>query len=86
MVTFTDDAIFFGLKFCEDLQAYGALIAEKHKKKFGGEAPRIASVDLTQAHQEDLLPKEENYERWLRGFQATPENRRRWWQKVKKVA
>jgi gas vesicle protein len=86
MALYTDDAIFFGFKLCEDLQAHGARLSRKHKKKFGGEAPRIVEIDLTQAEDEGLLPKDDNYVSWLSGFRPAEEVTLRWWQWFKKAS
>lgn len=86
MASYTDDAIFFSLELCEDLLIHGKHIAEKHKKKFGGEAPEVASIDLEQARKEDLLPMNEGYEGWRSSFQSPKKETLYWWQWSKKAA
>jgi hypothetical protein len=86
MAAYNDDAIFFGCKLCEDLQAHGARLSSKYKKRFGGDAPRIVKTDLTQAENEGLIPKDDTYESWLSGYRAPEEATLRWWQWFKKVS
>lgn len=77
--SYTDDAIFFSLKLCDDLREHGLHVAEKHKKKFRGDAPGVSNFDWSQAKEEDLLPKDEDYESWLSGFQSPAKKKRSWW-------
>jgi hypothetical protein len=86
MADYTDDAIFFSLELCEDLQIHGKHIAEKHKKKFGGEAPEVASIDLKKAQEEDLLTMNETYEKWRSSFKSPQKETLGRWQWSKKAA
>jgi hypothetical protein len=86
MVAYTDDAIFFSLTLCEDLQTHGKHIAKKHKKMFGGEAPRVSTIDVEQARKEDLIPNDDDYASWLSGFQSSEREAIHWWQGPKKAA
>lgn len=71
MASYTDDAIYFSIKLCEDLRVHGEMLAQRYKKKFGGELPHVTRIDLSKAQEEGLLPKEEQYESWLSGFQSS---------------
>ncbi len=83
---YTDDLIFFSLKLSEDLREHGLLVAGKHKKKLGGDTPAISQIDLTIAIRDDLVPKDEDYEKWSCGFQVAPVKKLAWWQRPNKVA
>jgi len=86
LALYTDDAIFFSIKLCDDLREHGLVIAKKYKKKFGGKAPGISNIDWKKGEEEGLLPKDEGYENWLDGFKPLEKPALRWWQLFKKVA
>ncbi|MEE9944936.1 hypothetical protein [Pseudomonas sp. 43(2021)] len=70
---YTDDTIFFSIKLCDDLREHGLHVVKKFSKEFRGEAPGVSNFDWSKAEQEGLLPKDEDYESWLSGFQPSPE-------------
>ncbi|GHS82659.1 hypothetical protein PAGU2196_34930 [Pseudomonas sp. PAGU 2196] len=77
---YTNDAIFFSMKLTDDLREHGLHVVKKYKKDFRDEAPGVSSFDWSKAEREGLLPKDEDYESWLSGFQAPPktESLSRW--------
>nr|WP_314530875.1 hypothetical protein [uncultured Pseudomonas sp.] len=85
MSEYLDDTIFFSLELCEDLQIHGRHIAEKYRKKFGGELLDVTTINLEQARKEDLLPMNEAYERWRSSFESPKKETLRRWQWFKKA-
>lgn len=81
---YTDDAIFFSMKLCDDLREHGIHVAKKYKKEFREESLGVSSFVWDKAEQEGLLPKDEDYESWLSGFQSAPEKKTfNKWQRLK---
>lgn len=70
---YTNDAIFFSMKLCDDLREHGLHVVKKYKKELQGKAPEVSDFNWNKAKQEGLLPKDEDYESWLSGFQSFPE-------------
>ncbi|WPK03033.1 hypothetical protein R6U79_12545 [Pseudomonas putida] len=76
---YTNDTIFFSMKLSDDLREHGLHVAQKYKRKFRDEAPGVSNFDWSKAEEEGLLPKDEDYESWLSGFQKpSPEPKSRW--------
>lgn len=66
----TDDAIFFSLLLCKDLEKHGKEVAKAFAKRFGKGAPRISELDFQKAIDLELMPSDENYADWLSSFQV----------------
>lgn len=66
----TDDVIFFSELLIKDLMEHGAHILDQYKKLGKVKKEKISSVDFTEARQLGLMPDEENYLNWLRGFSS----------------
>ncbi|MDI2594356.1 hypothetical protein POF45_23400 [Pseudomonas sp. 681] len=79
---YTDDVIFFSMKLCEDLRDHGEILKKRYKSRLKGKPPRISTVNFEIARQDGLLPKDEDYEKWLSGFISAPENKSKWWQRI----
>lgn len=65
----TDNMIFFSYKLCEDLQEYGNTLLAKYKDKHRGDVPSIHRLDFSMAIKAGLIPKEDEYQEWLQGFE-----------------
>jgi hypothetical protein len=70
MYWLTDDVIFFSELLQKDLKSHGELVLEQYKTVTKREAKKvkISSVDWALAHNEGLMPSEEEYPRWRTGF------------------
>jgi hypothetical protein len=65
---YTDDLIFFSKLICEDLHNYGKNLHERTAKIGRGQAPKINSVDFSSSNEFGLMPDENEYESWLKGY------------------
>ncbi|WP_025857562.1 hypothetical protein [Pseudomonas sp. CHM02] len=82
---YTNDTIFFSMKLCDDLREHGLHVVKKYKKELQGKAPGVSDFNWSKAEQEGLLPKDEDYESWLSGFQSSREKEApSKWQRLKK--
>jgi len=81
LASYTDDALFFSIKLHDDLYQHGKGIAEKYRKKFGGDVPCVSYIDWQKADSEGLLPKDEEYSDWLSGYEVLPKKELQWWQR-----
>lgn len=65
---YLDDLAFFSMLLCEDLAAHGNSIRSVFSKKYGKGAPKVSSVDFSSPKKAGLIPAEELYSDWLKGF------------------
>ncbi|WP_153005850.1 hypothetical protein ACK2SD_03030 [Pseudomonas sp. SC11] len=76
---YTDDVIFFGVKLCEDLSEHGKLLVKNNEKYLKKSQTTLIKIDTTKLKNEGFLPKDEEYQSWLSGFQSEakekPKNR-----------
>ena len=70
IIQHTDNAIFFGVLAAKDLVNH----AKALKIKFGKNAPKIHGPDFSTPELEGLIPDDENYAAWLRGFPQDSQN------------
>lgn len=66
--SYTDDMAFFSALLADDLIDHGTKVREKYIKQFKKGAPRISTVDFTVPREKGLVPSQEKYADWLRGF------------------
>ena len=64
----TDSGIFFSYLLCKDLYEHGKQLSDDFKKKFKDAPPRVSEVDFGPAKIAGLMPDEENYVDWIKGF------------------
>lgn len=74
--TLTDDVIFFSNLLCKDLIDHGNKILDKYRYRFNDKLEIIHTIDLTYAEMAGLMPSEEKYANWLRGFQERQSSNR----------
>lgn len=72
---YTDDIIFFGVKLCEDLSIHGGALVEKNRKYLKKSNATLIKIDTKKLKSEGFLPKDEDYESWLSGFQSEANTR-----------
>lgn len=65
---YLDNLAFFAALLCKDLVAHGESVRMALTKRFGKEAPKVATVDFSGPTKAGLLPPEEPYADWLKGF------------------
>jgi hypothetical protein len=75
----TDDCIFFSRILADDLLAYGAALRRRYIWKFVSRFPKFVPADWSVAESEGLIPTEEQYANWLRGFKKSETG----WQQVR---
>ncbi len=64
----TDDVIFFSHLVCKDLITHGNKVLEKFKLQFKRELEQIHAIELAPEKTAGLIPSDEQYSEWLRGF------------------
>jgi hypothetical protein len=67
----TDDCIFFSRVLADDLLMYGNKLRNKHKWRYRLRSINLAQTDWSEAERQGLLPSNDLYTDWLKGF-ATP--------------
>jgi hypothetical protein len=72
----TDDCIFFARQVARDLEAYGKALRRKQRWKMRWFLPTLPRADITAAA--GLIPNDEEYAGWLKGFKET----RPWYQRM----
>lgn len=70
--SYTYDMAFFSALLADDLIEHGTKVREKFVKQFKKGAPRISTVDFTVPREKGLIPPQDNYADWLRGFTQQP--------------
>lgn len=73
MHSLTDDVIFFSNLLIEDLTAHGEKVLAEYKKTNKKASERISQIDLRPAREAGLMPPQDNYLDWLKGFQNAPQ-------------
>jgi hypothetical protein len=68
----TDDCIFFSRILADDLLTYGNRLRRKNAWKYRLGIPKLKGVDWSIAKGQGLLPSDEAYVSWLRGFRTDP--------------
>ncbi|HEX2541149.1 MAG TPA: hypothetical protein VHM00_08710 [Caldimonas sp.] len=66
--SYVDDVAFFSALLCSDLMKHGALVRVALTRRFGGQAPKVSSVDFSGPRQSGLVPPDSQYEDWLKAF------------------
>lgn len=79
---YTNDALFFSAKLCEDLQEHASTLKESYSKKFRGTPPKLTKVDFSQARDSGLIPADIEYEPWLSGFPLDNSEKIGWWRRI----
>ena len=64
----TNDCIFFSKLLADDLLAYGAAFRRRARWRLRIGLPTVAGADWTQAEAAGLIPSEQEYAGWLKGF------------------
>lgn len=75
---YTDDTIFFSSLLCQDLRAHGLRTAEKYRTRLKKEPPRVSETSFKEAKESGLMPADDEYVSWLKGFQAAQEDEPSW--------
>lgn len=73
----TDDCIFFAKILASDLAQYANKLNSKKSWFYRLRVPRIDGTDWTYPEKSGLMPKEDDYQNWLRGFKPRPTRWRR---------
>jgi hypothetical protein len=68
----TDDCIFFSRILADDLLAYGNRLRRKNSWKYRLGISKLKGADWSIAQGQGLLPTNEAYASWLRGFRTDP--------------
>lgn len=80
LVAQTDDCIFFSKTLGEDLVKYGKGLRRKQAQRLQSLGlPKMQSTDWTMAEKAKLLPAEDMFTDWLRGFKSKPSFPQRIW-------
>lgn len=66
--TYTADCIFFAIVAGTDLCRYGERLRAKYQTKFVRPLPRMDTINWEEAKKTGLVPKDEEYKLWLKGF------------------
>jgi hypothetical protein len=69
----TDDGIFLGELLCKDLVVSGEEALAAYKRHVKDAKVRISTVSFDEARKQGLMPDEEQYKDWLKGFQKAPD-------------
>ena len=77
MVLHADCLIYFTYLLCDDLQAHGAGLVKKYKKR-SRQAPRVTEVDFAPAKVSNLIPPGSEFESWSTAFVKLPQPLTRW--------
>lgn len=64
----TDDAIFFSSLIAKDMNEYGENILVRYKKLSRDKTQSVSTCDFTIAKKNGLMPSEDDYQDWLKGF------------------
>lgn len=64
----TDDAIFFSELIAKDLHEYGETVLAQYKKLSRDKTQSVSTGDFTLAREAGLMPNEDDYQDWLKGF------------------
>jgi hypothetical protein len=69
----SDDCIFFGRVLSDDLLKYGNRLRRRYRRRlYRLGIPKFQPADWSLAERERLIPSDEKYQRWLRGFRPRP--------------
>ena len=68
---YADDCIFFSKLLAGDLLIYGKKLRRQNAWRVWG-LPYIDREDWTEAHEAGLIPPDEQYKDWLKGFKPAP--------------
>jgi hypothetical protein len=74
----TDDGIFFAKTLASDIIRYANAVRNREGWTYRLRLPKMAETDWSHPKKIGMLPKDEEYEKWLRGFPLPPETR---WQR-----
>jgi hypothetical protein len=66
--SYVDDVGFFSALLCGDLVKHGQTVRAAFTKKFGKGAPEVSTADFSGPRAKGLLPSDEQYADWLKGF------------------
>jgi hypothetical protein len=78
---YVDDCIFFSKLLAHDLLIYGRKLRRQHAWRFW-QLPYVDREDWTEAQQAGLIPPDEQYKDWIKGFKPAPSKLRRFVQWV----
>ncbi|WP_156175491.1 hypothetical protein [Bradyrhizobium sp. LTSP849] len=67
-----DDCIFFGMKLADELLRLERKLHSRNGWKYRLNIPRQHPADWSTAHAENLIPTQDRYADWLRGFGKPP--------------
>jgi hypothetical protein len=79
IVAQTDDCIFFARILATDLARYSNKLKRREGRFYRLRVPNIAETDWSYPESMGLMPKDADYENWLRGFRRTEPSR---WQRL----
>lgn len=65
---YTDDCIYFSKLLAEDLFSYGLDLRKSAGKRLFWRMPKLSEVNWARAHEQELIPKDDQYADWLGGF------------------
>lgn len=68
----TNDCIYFSYLLNADLSAYAGSLRNRYRWRYLRRFPKVGTVDWTEAKQNGLIPPDEDYKDWTRGFRDTP--------------
>ena len=63
-----DNAIFYSIELCEELQKHGAELTNTYKKRLRRPALRITKPDFSKARNLGLIPSADSYKEWREAF------------------
>lgn len=78
--SYVNDVGFFSALLCSDLVKHGETVRTAFTKKFGKGAPEVSSADFSAPRAKGLLPSDDQYADWLKGFKeeaSKPDRRSR---------
>ena len=78
--SYVDDVGYFSALLCSDLVKHGKSVRDSFAKKFGKGAPEVSAADFSGPRQTGLLPSDDQYADWLRGYKeevSKPQSRSR---------
>lgn len=79
--SYVDDLAFFSSLLCADLIKHGNRLRAALVKRSEKGVPRVSTADFSASRAKGLLPPEEQYADWLKGFKVHDEEpSRKWWQ------
>jgi hypothetical protein len=70
--SYLDNLIFFALLLSQDLEKHGDNLAERFRKEFDIDIPKINKLNFTKSREKGLMPSPDEYKDWVDCFKEQP--------------